>query len=76
MTVYELLERLQELVDEDDANGEREIHILHQPSWPMVERANHIYDPFADGCEGPDSAFLLVCTQQVGYGPKAAFEGY
>lgn len=45
MNVNELIEHLQGLVEQDEANGEREVLGAHQRSYPLQERIGGVWDP-------------------------------
>jgi hypothetical protein len=86
MTVNELIERLQECVDEDEANGEREVLLATQPSWPLQyhvrgactsEEAHEYDEPDEDNVSGdPECVYIVEGGQHYDrpYAPRGAFD--
>ncbi len=72
---------VQELIDElDCCDGDAEVHILAQPSWPFeytiaaVVEATDCPDDLSGYRETPADRVLLVEGRQACYGDKRAFE--
>lgn len=74
MRISELIEDLRDALD---ANGDREVMIAQQPSWPLAARLVQVYDPADDVAEDDkidDDAVLWLATAESGdYAPRRAW---
>jgi hypothetical protein len=87
ITINKLIERLEDLRDELDGNGDIEVRLMHQPEWPfeydiagvVSSREMHEGEPDEDedesfAPEGDIDEVVYICEgRQLGYGSKAAW---
>jgi hypothetical protein len=83
MTLNELIDRLQELVEDDEANGERDVRIAYQPSYPLQSTVRgvctsadaHDYSD-SDESDADDCIYVVEGHQHRDrpYAPHGAFE--
>lgn len=88
MTLSAMIERLQDIVDENEANGEREVYLAYQPHYPLQstvrgvctseEAQNEDYelDEIPVGHHHDSGAIYIVEGHQVRdmpYAPRGAF---
>ena len=70
MLLSELIEELQVCLDD---NGDREVLVAQQPSWPLAANVVAVYDPEYDDADDPgadkvtgeDAAVLWIATSEV-----------
>jgi hypothetical protein len=89
ITIDKLIERLEDLREELDGNGQIEVRLMHQPEWPFeydiagVVSSRDIRDGDPDEDEDEDESFapqgdaddvVYICEgRQLGYGSKTAW---
>jgi hypothetical protein len=89
ITIDKLIERLEDLREELDGNGDIEVRLMHQPEWPFeydiagVVSTRDIHDGDPDEDDDEDESFapegdtdevVYICEgRQLGYGSKAAW---
>jgi hypothetical protein len=89
ITIDKLIERLEDLREELDGNGDVEVRLMHQPEWPFeydiagVVSSRDIRDGEPDEDENEDESFtpqgnadevVYICEgRQLGYGSKTAW---
>jgi hypothetical protein len=85
MTVNELIEALQDLIQEDEENGEREVLLAYQPSYPLQstvrgvctsEEAQEESERSDDWYGDPECVYIVEGSQhrERPYAPRGAFE--
>jgi hypothetical protein len=78
MNVNELLEALQDIVSEDESNGERQVLLATQPNYPLQSTVRGVCTSAeAHDGEDPDDCIYVVEGNQVydrPYAPHGAFE--
>lgn len=87
MTLNDLIEQLQDLVDEFPALGDRDVMIAQQPSYPLSAVIDCVSLVDSDDDEGDEDAedglgVVWIATSEIGssssvspYAPRAAWEG-
>ena len=87
MTLNDLIEQLQDLVDEFPALGDRDVMIAQQPSYPLTAVIDCVSLVDSDDDEGDEDAedglgVVWIATSEIGssssvspYAPRAAWEG-
>jgi hypothetical protein len=85
ITIDKLIERLEDLREELDGNGQIEVRLMHQPEWPLeydiagVVSSRDIRedDPDEDESFAPqgdaDDVVYICEGRQLGYGSKTAW---
>jgi hypothetical protein len=87
MTLSDLIEQLQDLLEEFPALGDRDVMIAQQPSYPLTAVIDCVSLVDNDDDEGDEDAedglgVVWIATSEVGssssvspYAPRAAWEG-
>ena len=87
MTLNDLIEQLQDLVDEFPALGDRDVMIATQPSYPLTAVIDCVSLVDSDDDEDDEDAedglgTVWIATSEIGshssispYAPRAAWEG-
>jgi len=87
MTLSDLIEQLQDLLEEFPALGDRDVMIAQQPSYPLTAVIDCVSLVYNDEDEGDEDAedglgVVWIATSEVGssssvspYAPRAAWEG-
>jgi hypothetical protein len=87
MTLNDLIEQLQDLVDEFPALGDRDVMIATQPSYPLTAVIDCVSLVDSDDDEDDEDAedglgIVWIATSEIGshssispYAPSAAWEG-
>jgi len=87
MTLNDLIEQLQDLVDEFPALGDRDVMIATQPSYPLTAVIDCVSLVDSDDDEDDEDAedglgIVWIATSEIGssssvspYAPRAAWEG-
>lgn len=87
MTLNDLIEQLQDLVDEFPALGDRDVMIATQPSYPLTAVIDCVSLVDNDDDEDDEDAedglgIVWIATSEIGshssvspYAPRAAWEG-
>lgn len=76
MTINELIAELEDIAETTD--GEREVRVAQQPSWPLAALVSNVWDPCTD-LDDPDSdvadGVVWIATHESGnYAPLAAWQ--
>jgi hypothetical protein len=87
MTLNDLIEQLQDLVDEFPALGDRDVMIATQPSYPLTAVIDCVSLVDSDDDEDDEDAedglgIVWIATSEIGshssvspYAPRAAWDG-
>jgi hypothetical protein len=85
MTLNDLIEQLQDLVDEFPALGDRDVMIATQPSYPLTAVIDCVSLVDSEDADEDDEdvedglGVVWIATSEVGshssYAPRAAWEG-
>jgi hypothetical protein len=87
MTLSDLIEQLQDLLEEFPALGDRDVMIAQQPSYPLTAVIDCVSLVDNDDDEGDEDAedglgVVWIATSEIGssssvspYAPRAAWEG-
>jgi hypothetical protein len=87
MTLCDLIEQLQDLLEEFPALGDRDVMIAQQPSYPLTAVIDCVSLVDNDDDEGDEDAedglgVVWIATSEIGssssvspYAPRAAWEG-
>jgi hypothetical protein len=87
MTLSDLIEQLQDLLEEFPALGDRDVMIAQQPSYPLAAVIDCVSLVDNDDDEGDEDAedglgVVWIATSEIGshssvspYAPRAAWEG-
>lgn len=87
MTLSDLIEQLQDLLEEFPALGDRDVMIAQQPSYPLAAVIDCVSLVDNDDEEGDEDAedglgVVWIATSEIGshssvspYAPRAAWEG-
>lgn len=87
MTLSDLIEQLQDLLEEFPALGDRDVMIAQQPSYPLTAVIDCVSLVDSDDDEGDEDAedglgVVWIATSEIGssssvspYAPRAAWEG-
>ena len=75
MNVQELILHLQELVEQDESNAEKQVKLAMQPQWPFEYSINGVVQiTVKDREENEKDMVYLEEGRQVGYLPSEAKE--
>jgi hypothetical protein len=87
MTLSDLIEQLQDLLEEFPALGDRDVMIAQQPSYPLtavIDCVSLVDNDDDEGDEDAEDGFgvVWIATSEIGssssvspYAPRAAWEG-